>query len=645
MPVRDLLSAASGASGPATYVEDVFSTWLYTGNGSTQTITNGIDLSGKGGMVWTKNRASATYPANVVFDTVRGAGKGLITNSTAAQDGSFTQSFSSTGFALGGDNYTNQNGIIWTSWTFRKQPKFFDVVTYTGDGAGSRFISHSLGSQPGFVIIKCTSTTSDWNCRQVALGTSGIKLNTTAAAVNIFDTYNTDFTSTQFNVYKTSSTYADWSTNESGETYVAYLFAHNAGGFGLSGTDNVISCGSFTCNGSGFASVTLGYEPQYLLVKRTDGANNWWIADNMRGLTAPTSNYQMLQANTSNAETSATNLNINATGFTSNNAGLAGMSFIYMAIRRPMKVPTDATTVFKPVASNASEGTKLTTNFPIDSQWLSYRAGLTGNAYVSDRLRGNSSTTTSSGIVLNTSATGAENSVDSTRYWDNTGFQVPSYWANYDMVYWNFARRPGFFDEVCYTGTGSSGNVINHNLTVAPQLIILKRRDASAGWPVWTTGFNGSEYVVLQSTSAKISDAPVVNFSNIGATSFQIDSTWSSTNASGGTYVTYLFATCPGVSKVGSYTGTGASQTINCGFTGGARFVMIKRTDSTSNWFVWDTARGMVAGTDPSLSLNSTAAEVNANSVYTATTGFSLLASPSADVNTSGGSYIFLAIA
>jgi hypothetical protein len=108
--------------------------------------------------------------------------------------------------------------------------------------------------------------------------------------------------------------------------------------------------------------------------------------------------------------------------------------------------------------------------------------------------------------------------------------------------------------------------------------------------------------------------------------------------------VAYLFATLAGVSKVGNYTGTGATQTINCGFTGGARFVLIKRTDNPGAWYVWDSARGMVSGTDPSLRLNSTAAEVNANSVYTITTGFQIVTTVD-DINTAGGEYIFFAIA
>jgi len=123
--------------------------------------------------------------------------------------------------------------------------------------------------------------------------------------------------------------------------------------------------------------------------------------------------------------------------------------------------------------------------------------------------------------------------------------------------------------------------------------------------------------------------------------------TYNGVNGSGDTYVAYLFATCAGVSKVGSYAGTGATQTINCGFgAGGARFVLIKRTDSTGGWYVWDSARGMISGTDPSLLLNSTAAEVNANSVYAISTGFQIV-STAAGINSSasGATYIFLAIA
>jgi hypothetical protein len=117
------------------------------------------------------------------------------------------------------------------------------------------------------------------------------------------------------------------------------------------------------------------------------------------------------------------------------------------------------------------------------------------------------------------------------------------------------------------------------------------------------------------------------------------------TNRNATQQIIYLFATCPGVSKVGSYTGTGADLNVDCGFTTGARFILIKRTDSTGDWYVWDSARGIVAGNDPYLLLNSTAAEVTALTTLTHPSGFTVTSSAPAALNASGGSYIFLAIA
>jgi hypothetical protein len=117
-------------------------------------------------------------------------------------------------------------------------------------------------------------------------------------------------------------------------------------------------------------------------------------------------------------------------------------------------------------------------------------------------------------------------------------------------------------------------------------------------------------------------------------------------NDTGLTYVAYLFATCAGVSKVGTYTGTGTSLQIDCGFTGGARFVLIKRTDSTGDWYVWDTARGIVAGNDPHLSLNTTVAEVTTDdTIDTDNSGFIVNQLAATNVNVTSATYIFLAIA
>jgi hypothetical protein len=651
-------SNSSQVSNAANYIEDVFSTYLYTGNGSTQTITNGIDLSTKGGLVWLKSRSQVA--SHGWFDTLRGANNQLISDSTAAAQAvsSRLDAFTSSGFTLGTYGSLNGSGSTYASWTFRKQPKFFDVVTWTGNNATSRQISHSLGSVPGCIIVKCTSNAANWVVYHRSLSTdsgtvdsNNLVLNSTGAqsggACFGDDQYQT---STYFTLGRLGSGFND-TFNRSGYTYVAYLFAHDAGGFGLTGTDNVISCGSFTTDSGGNFSVSLGYEPQLVLVKRTDATQNWFIADTMRGFSQ--SQFATLNPNLSAAET-ANNSNYispNATGFGSiGNQFLSGSAtYIYIAIRRgPMKVPTSGTSVFAPVAANNTQGTKNTTGFPVDLQLQAWRDGVNAKIAV-DRLRGVSTNATNGEKYLVTNTTAAEVAGTSlTQYWDNTGFQTALGWASFSNVYWNFGRAPGFMDVVCYTGTGSA-TTVSHNLGVAPELIITKKRSSTESWWTWCNyapnSTNGNYANALNATWAYDNQGTSIWGSTVTRTSaaYSVGSV-QEVNGYGITYVAYLFATCAGVSKVGSYTGTGATQTIACGFTGGARFVLVKRTDSTGDWYVWDTARGMVSGTDPSLLLNSTAAEVNANSIYTTTGGFQIV-STAAGINASGGTYIFLAIA
>jgi hypothetical protein len=93
----------------------------------------------------------------------------------------------------------------------------------------------------------------------------------------------------------------------------------------------------------------------------------------------------------------------------------------------------------------------------------------------------------------------------------------------------------------------------------------------------------------------------------INSTQYELKVDFGNVNGNGETYISYLFATLAGVSKVGSYTGTAADLNVDCGFSAGARFILIKRTDSTGDWYVWDSARGIVVGNDPYILLNSTA--------------------------------------
>lgn len=642
-----------GVAAVPNYIEDVFSTYLYTGNGSTQTITNGIDLSTKGGLVWFKSRSGAYNHA--LIDTARGGGQVISSNTTSAQADYSPQgisAFNTNGFTFGTTTAELNNASnTYASWTFRKQPKFFDVVTWTGDNSDGRFISHSLGSTPGMVIIKNLTSSYNWVVwhKDLANPSKYLVLNSTAAtATDIygpFGSYSAGFT-TNASCFTSTGFYvaADARSNLASNDYVAYVFAHDAGGFGLTGTDNVISCGSYTTDGSGYAEVNLGYEPQFILRKSSSTTDNWFLMDNMRGLDVGGTSDAILIPNTSGAEVSGSYIDPTATGFIDPAGGAASRTFIYIAIRRgPMKVPTDGTSVFSPNTATYSANQVVTTGFPVDMLMMKGRT-ITFGTLAYDRLRGLASTNTSPvDPQLITSDTSAETSGDYVNTANNTGYQISPGFSGFSSVNWNFRRAPSFFDEVCYTGTGSNTN-FSHNLGVAPQLIILKNRVSATNWFV---PYSGTSYMVLNGTSGGANGSGAFDLSLATASTFWLGADGGQGyNGSGQTYVAYLFATCAGVSKVGSYTGNGSTQTINCGFTSGARFVLIKRTDSTGDWYVYDTARGMTTLTDPYLLLNSTAAEsATLGSVTTVSTGFAVNASILAAINTNGASYIFLAIA
>ena len=646
MPLQATSGAASydafGGGVPVVpvYIEDVMSTWLYTGTGASQTITNGIDLSGKGGMVWLKTRNVAG--SHYVQDTARGATQSIYTNSTAASGtANILSSFTSSGFV---DNNQFSNGDTIASWTFRKQPKFFDVVTYTGTGSNTT-IAHALGSVPACILVKRTDTTGDWQVYHRSLAnTEYLVLNSTAAKATGATRWNsTTPTSTVFSLG------TDATVNASGGTYVAYLFAHDAGGFGLTGTDNVISCGSISVDATGKGSANLGWEPQWVLIKDITNAQSWQLFDSMRGFyNAFESGPLSIKVSPNNSATEAAfgQVGPTATGWGTDAGQLnASSTYIYIAIRRgPMKVPTSGTSVFSPNSVNGSTGQVVTTNFAVDSQIWNYTNGTSLNSHVYDRLRGISSTTTESGQGLVTSSTAAEVTDGYVRGWNNTGFQVPSGINGAPVIYYNFVRAPGFFDEVCYKGTGSA-TTVTHNLGAVPELMIVKVRNDAQVWQVYSAATGNAARLQLNTNDSAFTASAIWNTTTPTSSVFSIG-TNVSVNGSGKTYVAYLFATCAGVSKVFSYTGNGSSQTINCGFTSGARFVLIKRTDSTGDWYVWDTARGIVSGNDSHLSLNSTAAEVTSDdTIDTDSTGFVVNQLSATDVNVSSATYIGLAIA
>jgi hypothetical protein len=309
--------------------------------------------------------------------------------------------------------------------------------------------------------------------------------------------------------------------------------------------------------------------------------------------------------------------------------------------------------VFSPNAYSGTGTTTiqtLTTNFPVDAFIETSRQDGTTDRRIGNRLIGKEKY-----VLTNLSALeqtiGSGNGVNNTvGFASNTSIGVQGDWNNPSSpayspyIMWNLRRAPSFFDVVCYTGTGIYAT-LNHNLGAVPELMLFKTRTGAArAWGVYSSAFGVNKKLVLNTTAAVANDSFFVNATPTATVFYPGNADES--NEGGNTYVAYLFATCAGVSKVGSYTGTGALQTVNCGFTGGARFVLIKRTDSTGDWYVYDSARGISSGNDPYLFLNTTAAEVTGtNYVDTTSVGFQVTAAAPAGLNANGGTYIFLAIA
>jgi hypothetical protein len=655
MPLQATSGAASydafGGGVPVVpqYIEDVFSTYLYAGSSSNKTIVNGINLSEKGGLVWMKSRIDYTTTGynHALYDTARGNLSRLSSNTTSAADtgsgSTYMSSFNNNGFTLVGNGFYENYSPDMVSWTFRKQPKFFDVVTWTGTGA-NRTIAHALNSEVGFIVVKRTDASSTWVDYHRGFPSANYysQFGTTGAS------YYSD--STVWNdTAPTSSVFSLGSSslvNASGGTYVAYLFAHNAGGFGLNGTDNVIVCGTADTAWSNIA-VDCGFEPQFVMARVYERTGPWRIFDNMRGV-AVNGNDAMLRVDQSYAEDVTTDfIDFTSTGFVAKSELVYSGKLFYIAIRRgPMKVPTDGTKVFASIARTGT-GTPVTVTgigFTPDASI----AGPRGSGYTkfmaTSRLLNN--------LLLTTSSTAA-GYPDTSVYPANiyavmdginqggTGGLINGS-GNQD-INWFFKRASGFFDVVCYIGTGSATTVA-HNLGVAPELILFKAR--GGGTADWRVYVSPSTNLLLNTTDSIQTDTVMWNNTAPTSTVFSLGPSRADVNESARNYVSYLFATCAGVSKVGSYTGNGSSQTINCGFTGGARFVLIKKTSGTGDWMVSDSARGIVSGNDPYLELNNTNAEVTGEDwLDTDSTGFVVNEVSGSNANTSSATYIFLAIA
>jgi len=201
------------------------------------------------------------------------------------------------------------------------------------------------------------------------------------------------------------------------------------------------------------------------------------------------------------------------------------------------------------------------------------------------------------------------------------------------------------FSVVTYTGTGANATV-GHGLGVAPKMIITKHRTSGGlDWLTYHSSIGNTGWVSLNTTGATVTGSTVWNNTSPTSSVFSIG-TALNVNQSGQPILAYCWAEIDGFSKFGSYTGNGSTDGpfVYTGFR--PKFVMIKRTDSTSNWYMFDTSRNTFNVMTNELLANSTNAEANENRwIDGLSNGFKIRNDAGNQINASGGTMIYMAYA
>jgi hypothetical protein len=322
---------------------DYFDTTLITGNGSTQNITG---LGFQPDWIWMKRRNATGH--NRLIDSVRGSNKLIQSDLTNAEgtDATYVTSFNSDGWSIGTNTDINATGGTAVGWSWlgangtasntdgsitstvsANQTAGFSIVSWTANAVTGSTIGHGLGVKPNMIILKNRSPdTASWPVYHSSLGaTKFLSLNLTNASSTSSTRWDNEEPSST--VFKTGSS-GDVKGDNSGEPFIAYCFAEKKG---------YSKFGSYEGNGNANGTfVYTGFRPAWVMIKNTEGTDNWNIYDNKR--LGYNTNYSFLIANETNAEnttTSTANLDIISNGFkvraSTGHLNTSGDKYIYMA--------------------------------------------------------------------------------------------------------------------------------------------------------------------------------------------------------------------------------------------------------------------------------------------------------------------------
>lgn len=313
MMIPGVIASQSGSFAPLPAADRIAFSTVYTGNGTTQTIT-GVPFAPE--MVWLKRTDDVENWA--VFDTNRGVNLRLNQNGTVAEASSpGVSAFNSDGFDLG--STFNASGGEYTSTSFRTQNGAFSRVLYTGNGK-ARTMEHGLGTTPKLILVKARSAGVGWYVFYDGLSlpaTQFLRLDRNAATGTSVSVWNSTLpTDTVFSLGATSN------TNGAFVTYIAYCFASKSG---------VCFVGSYTGNGGARTpKVTTGFRPRVVLIKRHDAtADGWGFFDDAMDPTNP--HEAFLLVNSDAGLSTAADMDTEVDGFTLGGFNVSGAPYLVLA--------------------------------------------------------------------------------------------------------------------------------------------------------------------------------------------------------------------------------------------------------------------------------------------------------------------------
>ena len=444
-------------------------------------------------------------------------------------------------------------------------------------------------------------------------------------------------------IYSTNFT---WGNNNAGVDYTTTTYPQDPESFkfGASGNQNIIKHELIRLDASGRATVNLGFEPQWLMWKKTNDTGGWGMYDAMRGVYSGSSdNYMIANGGNTEAATGVDILNWTPTGFECHLSAHNNGEFLVTCIRRPDgyvgKPASAGTDVFALDTGNSSATIPaMDSGFPVD--WAFRRApASTSEWYAQYRMMN-----PDDGLQLDSDAI-VQSGFGSTQKFDSNLGWAYSLQSTYQSWMW---KRGKGFDLVFYDGNSESKRAIPHSLNAVPEMFWIKRRSGGSGdkWAVYHSALGNTKYLRVNTTQYAYTDA-IWNNTTPTSTHFTLG-TDSAVNNSSGTYVAMLFSSVTGVSKVGTYTGTANSaQSISLGFQ--PRFITIKNaTDSSNNWttgwFTYDTLNGWSSPNTNYMFLdNDMATQTTGGDCAPTSTGFDISGGSNNYINNNGDTYVYYA--